>query len=96
MKFVELSKKLKEKVEFVYVLSGKDVFLKQRALEMIKNTLGFSLPEMNITEFSEQFDIKDIVSACSTVPFIDAKRLVIVRALPSKKSEADKKLFRNI
>ena len=47
MKFIELKKRLQEKVDNVYLISGCDRFLCFKALEQISGKLDLQLPDMN-------------------------------------------------
>lgn len=95
MKFVELKKKLVERVEPVYLISGNDRFLCFKALEQIEKKLGIAFPDMNsVTMQGDSKDMKEILESASVFPFGDMYRLVLVRdfnprVLGSKKSPAE-------
>ena len=89
MKFVELKKSL-ENLKPVYLISGNDRFLCYNALEQISNACNLSMSEMNRVElFSCSAD--DIVTSANIYPFIDQKRLVVVRDF-GPKANASKEL----
>jgi len=85
MKFVELKKKLVDKIENVYLISGNDRFLCYKALELVQNKLDISFPDMNsVTLSGETTNVKEIIESASVFPFGDPYRLVIVRGFNPK------------
>ncbi|MBQ9790563.1 MAG: DNA polymerase III subunit delta [Clostridia bacterium] len=95
MKFIELKKKLMEKVDNVYLISGGDRFLCFKALEQIQAKLGLQIPDMNsVTMSGENLEARTIVESASMFPFGDEYRLVVVKdfnpkVLGNKKSPAE-------
>jgi len=80
MKFVELKKRLAEKIEPVYLISGSDRFLCFKALELIENALNITIKDMNsVTMLGDQIQALDIIDSASVFPFGDPYRLVIVK-----------------
>lgn len=92
MKFIELKKRLTEKIDNVYLISGSDRFLCFKALEMIENALNISIKDMNsVTMLGENISSKDIIDSASVFPFGDQYRLVVVKNYNPKSSGTSKK-----
>jgi len=92
MKFVELKKRLGEKLDNVYLISGSDRYLCFKALEMIELAAHISIKDMNsVTMLGDQIDAKDIVDSASVFPFGDEYRLVVVKNFNPKLSQGSKK-----
>lgn len=92
MKFAELKKSL-NKLENVYLISGEDRFLCYNALEQILSACKLSMPEMNQVNL-ENASIDDIVASANIYPFIDERRVLVVKdfALKPGSDNATKKI----
>ena len=89
MKFEELKKKLKEQLKPVYLITGSDLFLKQKAEELIKEAVLTSNVELNSVHFStDKVDPVKVVDACNTLPFFASKKLVVIKEYEKKSSDA--------
>lgn len=85
MKFVELKKKIAEKLDNVYLISGNDRFLCYKALEMIEKQTNIAFRDMNSVIISgEQTTTHEILESASIFPFGDAYRLVVVKSFNPK------------
>ncbi len=78
MKFTELKRHLKSgQLCSCYIIAGEDAGVRSFAHKLfIKHITSF--PELNITYYGGKADAVDIVDACSALPFMSDKRLVIV------------------
>ncbi len=77
MKFVELKKSL-NKLNNIYLINGEDRFLCHNALEQILSACGLSMPEMNYVNM-ENVSVDDIIASANIYPFIDERRVVVVK-----------------
>jgi len=68
----------------LYLVSGKEEFLREEFVGQLK-TLMHKLPmgEHNVDELGPGAPIRDVVAACSVVPFLCEKRMVIARGVVS-------------
>ena len=91
VKFIELKKKLAEKISNVYLISGNDRFLCYKALEQIEKKLALSLPDMNsVVMQGDTVDPREIVESASMFAFGDMYRLVVVKDFNPKVAGAKK------
>lgn len=64
-----------------YLMEGPEEYIKQQALERLKEKLlPAGLEEMNLTELTDP-DADALIAAAETLPFMGEKRLVVVREL---------------
>jgi len=91
MKYIDLKKQLKTKIENVYIIYGDDRYLCFDALKKIESALEIQIKDMNnITLSSDNLSAKDIVESANTYPFGDLYRLVVVKNYsPKNKEERD-------
>ena len=82
LKFSTFKNFLKDQVPDIFVLFGKDEYLKKNAIDLIKKQLNFQMPDLNVCKI-EDFDATRVVFECNTLPFLDTKRLVVCY-LPEK------------
>ncbi|MCK9443144.1 MAG: DNA polymerase III subunit delta [Tissierellaceae bacterium] len=81
-----------------YLLTGSEVYLRDRGLEVLKKTyIQESLEELNyIIIEGKELNFKDIFNACETLPFMAEKKVVlikdIVEAMESDPKDLDEKL----
>ena len=75
-----------------YLMEGTEEYIKQQALERLKEKLlPAGLEEMNLTELTDP-DADALIAAAETLPFMGEKRLVVVREcslLSASKKAAD-------
>lgn len=98
MKFVELKRTLKDKIENCYLLKGDDPFLLDRSYSLIYDALNISMDDLNVSKFSEQVDFEDVIKALNTLPVFAKYRLVYVK-LSNKDFKNEKQLgayFENV
>ena len=79
MKFIELNKKLKEKVEPLYNIKGEDFFLVKQAITNLKAFLIKDLEEFNFASIDAEKIKKEVVNEqILTLPFVNEYRLVVL------------------
>jgi DNA polymerase-3 subunit delta len=89
LKFEELKKKLKETIKPTYLIFGSDLFLKQKAEELIKEAVIEDNSELNLLTFTtDKIDPIKVIDACNTLPFFANKKMVIVKEYEKKSSDA--------
>ena len=79
MKFLELEKELTNGVMPIYQIYGKDAFLRETALKLLKK-VALSEPDLNLTNFQGGDILKegdDFFSAIKSYPFLSEKRYVV-------------------
>lgn len=65
----------------VLMLYGKESYLRDHYARLIRNKAVTQMPELNCSEFSElPYSIETLREAVQTIPFIDERRLVILRS----------------
>ncbi len=85
MKFVELKKSLNTKMFPFYIIKGKDVYLRNKAQEMIENKCVGSLKEINITRYNdENYNIESILTDLSAMPMMADYRVVVLKDINPK------------
>ncbi|MDD4211737.1 MAG: DNA polymerase III subunit delta [Clostridia bacterium] len=89
MKFEDLKKNLKLEIKTAYLISGSDIYLKQKAEEIIKDITIEANAELNSVLFStDKLEPEKVIDACNTMPFFANKKLVVVKEYEKKKSDA--------
>ena len=79
MKFIELNKNLKEKIEPLYNIKGEDFFLVKQALTNIKSYLIKDLEEFNFISLdAEKMKKEQVYEQIATLPIGNDYRLVVV------------------
>lgn len=91
MKFIDLKRSLKIKIENNYLLHGNDNFLLNKAFDLIKDVLNLEPFEMNFVEYSvNEINFEDVVNSLNTLPIFSEHKLVYVKvASESKVSNVD-------
>ena len=85
--FSDLKKRLKTKIDYAYLLTGKDLFLLDYSLKLITDACQITLPELNYIKFTEDtIDAGSVVKALNTMPVICDKKVVFVNL--SSKSDS--------
>ena len=89
MKFIDFKSQLNSgTVGDIYLFEGEDAFFIKRGVSMLKNKF-ITEPDLNYAELdAENTSISDMITSLSTFPFIDAKRITVV-----KEFYFDKKTF---
>ncbi len=95
MQFLELEKSLTNGVMPIYLICGKDGFLRDLSLRLIKEK-ALSEPDLNLSNFQGGDLLKDVTSflgAIKSYPFLSEKRYVVVYDYyPTVKELSSKKL----
>lgn len=79
MKFIELNKKLKEKVEHVYNIVGEDVFLVKQAITNLKSALVLDLEEFNYVKLdADKMKKEEALVNLEMLPMGNDYRLVVL------------------
>ncbi len=79
MKFIELNKQLKNKVEPLYNIKGDDFFLIKQALTNIKTTLITDFEEFNFLSLdAEKIKKEQVYEQIETLPIANDYRLVVL------------------
>lgn len=80
MKYIDLKKNLKIKLENSYYIFGDDRYLCFDALKKIEDAANISVKDMNIALLAgETTSAKDIIDCVSVYPFGDNYRIIVVR-----------------
>ncbi len=83
MKFVELKKSLKVRVEPVYLLFGDDRMVIDTAISHIKEAVS-DAQDFDTQEFSGKVTAEDIKESVNTLPIFSSKRLTILKDCDAK------------
>ena len=87
MKFQELKKNLANNLPNLFFIKGEDAFLRDKAVEMIKNR-AVTLKELNVICFDdESTDMTSIINSCRSLPMMDEHKVVVLKNLAIKKAE---------
>lgn len=97
MKFVELKKSLKEKLLPCYVISGDDMFLLYKSMELIEKETVPNMPQINKVIFGEDagISVTHIIESLQALPIGDAKRLVVLHDTPIKNTKENIEALNN-
>ena len=88
-----LEKELKEeKLNFMYVLYGEEIYLLETVLKKIKKLFGECVPGINYIELDEESVIKSLMSEIKTPPFGYNKKLIVIKNSGLFKKETKKKI----
>ena len=81
MKFANLKKSLQQQVLPCYIISGDDLFLLYKSMELIENATVPNMPDFNKVIFSEDasYSARDVIESLEAMPIGDAKRFVVLR-----------------
>ena len=79
LKFAEFKNNLEsEKIFSIYLFEGEDAFFRERGLSLLKKKF-ITQPDLNFTLLASDCKIEQLISSLNAYPFIDAKRLTLVR-----------------
>ena len=98
MKFQELKKSLTIGVKPIYLIEGKDGFLRDKSLELIKNA-ALTFPEFNYDEFTVDKIAESpdtFFATVSSYPFMAEKRFVVLREFYPTAQELKQKLYKQV
>lgn len=79
MKFNDFMKDIDGGLNHVYLLSGKEKFYIDKALEKILSKLKINRQDVFTIDFKEKMPITDVVNAIDTAPFFSKFNVVVVR-----------------
>ena len=94
MKYIELKKNLKEKLENIYLISGDDRYLCFDALKKIETCAGIQFKDLNsVTLNGDTISVSDIVESANIYPFGDNYRLLVIKNFNIPKNNQDFKIL---
>ena len=82
MQFVDFKKSLLNKIEPIYVISGKELYLIENSLNNLISACNLTMPEMNLTYVDASLSLDEIFTQCETLPFCSNKRVIIAKDYP--------------
>lgn len=86
MLFEELKNELGKKTDNFYMVFGKDEFMKDSAVNQIKQSAITNFAELNYNVFySDDIDEKKFFETLDSVPFLSEKRVVVLKIVDTKK-----------
>jgi DNA polymerase III subunit delta len=89
VKFEDLKKSIKQQVKPAYLITGSDIYLKQKAEGIIKEAVIPANAELNCVFFStDKIEPEKVIDACNTLPFFADKKLVVVKEYEKKNSDS--------
>lgn len=92
MKFVELKKTLKSKIDNAYVLTGEDRFLQSKSVNLINGCCIDNFAEINETTYTdENIDVQKMLEIAQTLPFMSRYRVIYLKDCVAKLNETNKK-----
>lgn len=77
----DLYKSLSEKKEPVYFLYGEERYSIDKAIQIARESLDPNFRDLNFTVIDSEYeqDVDKIVSCCESIPFMDSKRVIVVK-----------------
>ena len=88
IKFQELKKSLQNTLAPIYIIRGKDAFLREKAEEMIVNAAVETMLELNTVRYTDETaDIESILTACQSMPMMSDKKAVVLRDIVFKNTK---------
>ena len=79
MKFTELKRALRSKIEPVYICYGDDRMVMEIAVSHIMEATKGELPEFDVATFNDKADIADIFESLNTLPISASKRVTYLK-----------------
>ena len=79
----------------VVVIEGEDAFLRDDALQKIKNGLNLKLEELNVSILSgDDVNVSDVLALANSFPIMSDKRLIVLKDFMADKkpTKIDKNL----
>lgn len=90
-----LKTRLAKKLTNTYLLEGDDLYLFDKAVQMIKKACNITMEDFNLVKFDDDnFSIEKFLDSTQVLPLIDDKRLIIVKNI-TKISSSDIKQIAN-
>ena len=93
MHFVDFKSSLQDKIQPVYIISGKEFYLVNNALNNLISACNISVPEMNISYVDSSTTLDEIFVMCETLPFLSQKRMIIAKNYTPLDSNAQNKII---
>ena len=85
MKFVDLKNELKINLDNVYLVRGKDAYLRMKAEDMIVNASVKEFADFNIIKYTDDtVSMESVITACMSMPMMADKKVVVLRDLTFK------------
>ena len=72
----------------IYLLYGDEQYLKASCLKQLKQAIVGD-DAMNLSEYSDKLDVKELVSVAGTLPFFADRRLIVLNRVSLFKSNND-------
>lgn len=81
MNEIDLYKSISTQSSPVYFMSGDERYSIEKAIDMAKGTLKESFRELNFTVIDSECDtdMDMVINSCESIPFMDEKRIVVVK-----------------
>ena len=96
MKFQELKQTLNNGLDAVYIISGKDAYLRQKAQDMIEAKAVPNLKDINITRYTDDnYNLDSILRDLEAMPMMTDNRVVVLKDI-SMRSTADTDFIKKI
>ena len=98
MKYIDLKKNLKEKLENAYLISGDDRYLCFDALKKIQDAAGVQFKDMNfiiLDADEKKLTLQEIVDSANVYPFCDQYRVIVVKNFSPTKSKDESKILQD-
>ena len=73
------AKEIKSGIKKSYIIYGEEEYIRQKAVCMLVESLSLNLPEINHSILDGRAKASDIITACETLPMMDAIRLIHVK-----------------
>lgn len=85
MKFVELKSELQSGLDNIYLIRGKDAYLRMKAEDMIVNAVVKDFADFNIIKYTDDTATMEMVlTACMSMPIMTDKKAVVIRDIVFK------------
>ncbi len=82
MKFQDLKHELNNNLDSVYIINGKDGFLRQKAQDMIETKAVSNLKDINITRYNDDnYNLDAILRDLEAIPMMADNRVVVLKDL---------------
>ena len=93
MNFVGLKGTLKTNVKPAYLVHGGDIFLVQKAIDLITQFAGVKDTVLDVSRLGEGAGVDAIVAECRTVSFFGGRRVVVARPFGVEQLTAELKKY---
>jgi len=80
MKFVELKNNLQSSIENVYLVRGKDAYLRMKTEDMIVKSAVRDFLDFNVIKYTDDsVAMENVLTACMSMPMMSDKKVVVLR-----------------